>query len=401
MAEKESEDSESFLNREHQPWPHMSHTLAETRLGMKQRFPSRDIWEDTPDSLKLQATVAGPQSEEKEALAQPADGTGVTSAKPPVPARPTRTKSSESPERTGVAIPRRRPSENSRPVDSNSPPLPIKAKPQIPARPSKPITRNSSEHVPLETVPSNSSAKSSGSDQGVAAKPKPPAPSRPVGSKIAALQNGFMLDLNKRLQLGPHAPPKKEDAPSEEPESEKEKAPLADARKGRAKGPARRAPAKNPAPPSHSIAANNASAAFGLSAPYTLWQMDPEEGLLDVPSRQQEAVLDPETKPSQPEAPAGSAADRKEQSFNGLSEVNSSVKNLASQPPPTEAHVEHVEEVPTKIVLADVHDDNSESGKSSCELPITSQDTVETDIAGKDSPVEARASKPSPEEVGE
>jgi hypothetical protein len=57
-----------------------------------------------------------------------------------------------------------------------------------------------------------SSAKSVGSSAGAAttAKPKTPSPSRPVGSKIAAIQGGFMLDLNKRLQLGSQAPTKKE-----------------------------------------------------------------------------------------------------------------------------------------------------------------------------------------------
>ena len=57
-----------------------------------------------------------------------------------------------------------------------------------------------------------------------------------------------MSDLNRRLQLGPQAPPshkeEHEEKAEEEAEKEKEKVPLVDARKGRARGPARRAPAK-------------------------------------------------------------------------------------------------------------------------------------------------------------
>jgi hypothetical protein len=74
LAEKESDDLESFLNREKKPWAHKAipiHFAAETRPGLKQRFPSRDIWEDTPDSLCLQTTVAVPQSEEKEITSPP------------------------------------------------------------------------------------------------------------------------------------------------------------------------------------------------------------------------------------------------------------------------------------------------------------------------------------------
>jgi len=75
LAEKESQDSESFLNLEKKPWVYKAipaHLVAETRPSLKQqRFPSRDIWEDTPDSLCLQTTVAGPQSDEKEIMSPP------------------------------------------------------------------------------------------------------------------------------------------------------------------------------------------------------------------------------------------------------------------------------------------------------------------------------------------
>ncbi|RDL41827.1 Uncharacterized protein BP5553_01806 [Venustampulla echinocandica] len=306
LADEEAreQESESFLHQEKKPWGNSPHILGETRPGMKQRFPSRDIWEDTPDSLQFTTTVATPQIPENDALTvheeRPTTGavifhqenaaaglplgneedratTGLAAAvKPAIPARPAKSRLSQSPEKSQAEpiIPER-PGQRARqspPTDGTSPPVPTKTKPQVPARPSKPITRGSSEDIPLTRAKSNSS------DQGVAAaaKPKPPVPSRPVGSKIAALQSGFMSDLNKRLKLGPQAP-KKEEPPAEEVEVVKEKAPLSDARKGRARGPARRAPAKAPAliaEPSEK------PATLAFSAPSTFWQIDPEKDLI-------------------------------------------------------------------------------------------------------------------------
>merc|ERR1711977_631096 len=266
LAERESKSQDSFLHQEKKPWAHKPHLAAETRPNLKQRFPSRDIWEDTPDSLQLQTTVDSPQVEDKDLMSPPDDQPATSPlsiaavAKPQIPARPGKSKLSESPE---------------------------KPQPQVPARPAKPITRESTENVPLTTVPSNSSAKSVGSDQGAAAaaKPKPPVPSRPLGSKIAALQGGFMADLNKRLQLGAQAPKKDEPAPEEE--EPKEKAPLVDARKGRARGPARRAPAKSPAP---AAAVSEPTSTLAFSMPATLWQIDPEEDYVHVASYSEPAA---------------------------------------------------------------------------------------------------------------
>lgn len=331
LAEAESSGADSFLGQEKKkkPWADKSHLVSETRPNLKQqRFPSRDIWEDTPDSLQLQTTVAGPQS--PDALATPEERpttgavayhqekaaagiplgeeegratTGIAALmKPSIPARPAKSKLSQSPDKAQPAVPDRTSKKSS--ADNTSPPLPIKTKPQIPARPSKPITRDSGESVPLTQVASNSSAKSVGSDQGAtaAAKPKPPVPSRPVGSKIAALQGGFMADLNKRLQLGAQ-PPKKEDVVADEPEEVKEKAPLSDARKGRARGPARRAPAKSPAPLAGDITGK--STVLGLSTCHTVWHIDPEEDVLLVDA--QEEALKPDVFKSEENSKAAEA----------------------------------------------------------------------------------------------
>lgn len=295
LAEEEALDSDSFLNREKKPWAHKNYLASETRPGLKQRFPSKDIWEDSPDSLMLQTTVATPQADEKDLMSPPEERpttgaviyhqekaaagiplgaeegratTGIAAImKPQIPARPTKHKPSNL-------------SASSSPTDTTkAPALPLKSKPQIPARPTKQASQESSETAPLTKVTSASSTKSIGSDLGAAAaKSKPPVPSRPVGSKIAALQGGFMSDLNKRLQLGPQAPKKEEPAPEEAAE-EKEKAPLVDARKGRARGPARRAPAKSPAP-----ATEEAKPVFTLtvSEPSTVWSIDPESYAVEV-----------------------------------------------------------------------------------------------------------------------
>lgn len=179
-------------------------------------------------------------------------------SKPEVPSRPV--KSSETSEVPSLP---ERPKPKQTPSDDGvkaRPPVSDKPKPQIPPRPAK--------------------TGSGDSAAGEFSKPKPPVPSRPVGGKIAALTAGFMSDLNKRLQLGPQAPKKEEPAPPENLEEEKEKTPLADARKGRARGPQRRAPAKSPVPEA-------SGPSLGFCAVKTFWAID-EEGELSVSGAEKE-----------------------------------------------------------------------------------------------------------------
>jgi hypothetical protein len=418
LAEEEFQDSESFLNRERKPWANKSHLVEETRPGLKQRFPSRDVWEDTPDSLQLQTTVAGPQSPEKDIVSPPEERpttgavayhqekaaaglplgseegratTGIAATtKPHIPARPAESKA-ESTEKQQPSIPERpsrlRPSQ----MDGPAPPLPLKSKPQVPARPSKPITRESSENVPLTKVTSNTSAKSVGSDQGAsaaAAKPKPPVPSRPVGSKIAALQGGFMSDLNKRLQLGPQAP-KKEEAAAEEPEVEKEKAPLVDARKGRARGPARRAPAKSPAPLTEGSTHKPSPLSFCMTS--TCWQIDPEEDIVHVPSGESESekvAPVPETKAIQSETPA-LATNTAGEKVHEPSDIAPEAEKSASVPSVEGgAHAEQVEETSKEEISTAVQDDELEPVKQSEEPPVISE-TVPEDLSASTGTIKA------------
>ncbi|KAK7418564.1 hypothetical protein QQX98_003909 [Neonectria punicea] len=262
FAQKQEELAEKEVNGPADVKPHRSQekpTWTEPRrdsasfLPLKrpvpaQRFPSRDIWEDVPESQLYEATVSASSEEE---------------SKPEIPSRPVKT-ATETSERP--AIPER-PKPKQTPSDENQkarPPVSDKPKPQIPPRPTK--------------------STSGDSKDGEFSKPKPPVPSKPVGnkpvgSKIAALQAGFMSDLNKRLQLGPQAPKKEEAKPQEDLPEEKEKAPLPDARKSRARGPQRRAPAKSPA-------AREPAASTGptlsFSTPQTFWSVDPDRGSLAV-----------------------------------------------------------------------------------------------------------------------
>lgn len=166
--------------------------------ALKQRFPSRDIWEDAPDSQQLVTTVEPAKDEVK---------SPEVPSKPTIPPRPQRQTQATSPTERRQA-----------------PVIPDRPKPQIPTRPAR---------------PSSQAAKETPAEGPAVPKAKPAVPARPGGSKIAALKAGFLTDLNSRLQLGPQQAKSQE----KEPEPPAEKKPLNDARKGRARGPARRKPA--------------------------------------------------------------------------------------------------------------------------------------------------------------
>ena len=331
------------------------HLYEETqRPGLKQRFPSRDIWEDSPDSARLETTVSEPQEDDPPSLPdegqragavvtttgrpdegiitgeQPREGaTAGTAAvqKPLVPSRPPRQKPSTDISDAGTqavpSVPARPPKRIHKvpPADAEVPPLPSKlsavtlaeptqispidnrkgpalperAKPDIPPRPANPIARDSSESVPLSKINSTASTGSEAAEDErqpiksppPAPKPKPAVPSRPAGGKIAALKAGFLSDLDKRLQLGPQGPPKSQEKLGDATEKEKEKPVLTDARKGRAKGPARRKPAASSATeqPITADAKDQAdeieTKTWAIQEPWFVWQLD-EEGAVSV-----------------------------------------------------------------------------------------------------------------------
>ncbi|EEH20021.1 hypothetical protein PABG_02280 [Paracoccidioides brasiliensis Pb03] len=194
------------------------------RPDSRQRFPSNDIWEDAPDSHQLVTTVQHIPEEEETTPTSPQHSVKPTF--PTIPARPSK-------------------STNVSPVEAKSTsPTELRKPPAVPNRPKPkphhpaPLARPTS-HNSEENLPKTSSASSAEPTPLPATKPKPPIPSRPGGSKIAALKGGFLADLEGRLKLGPKPLEKK----AEPEESSLKKAPLSDARKGRARGPARRKPA--------------------------------------------------------------------------------------------------------------------------------------------------------------
>lgn len=205
----------------------------------KQRFPSRDIWEDAPDSQQLVTTIEHPQTENKSPVAARSPD---VPAKPSLPTRPQRRPQQAPPVDTSTK-PAISPTEKRQP-----PVVSEKPKPHIPIRPAKPISSDSSESPPKATSPGQASGGEETKEAPAvpSTKPKPPVPARPGGSKIAALKAGFLSDLNSRLQVGPQGP-KPQEKKEEKPPAPK--GPLNDARKGRARGPARRKPAAENAAP--------------------------------------------------------------------------------------------------------------------------------------------------------
>ncbi|KAF2019681.1 hypothetical protein BU24DRAFT_419303 [Aaosphaeria arxii CBS 175.79] len=270
------EDKESFLpeHTKHLANKHLKNVDVPTRPGLNQRFPSHDIWEDAPDHGQLVTTVSTPQSED---VNEYADDSPIVE-KPAVPSRP--------------IIPARpqKPKDLS-PVDKKAPVIPDRPKPQVPARPTKTI---SSDKVP--TVESQGEAPPQ-------PKTKPQVPARPGSSKIAALQAGFLKDLNSKLGIGPQAPKIKEP----EPEPEEAPKPLQDARKGRAKGPQRRKPqsSRSPAAAESSVVSEVAvpKAELKLSSVSTIWSIG-YDGKLDAPAAQMAVTLQEAIKPSSKTEPA-------------------------------------------------------------------------------------------------
>lgn len=230
------------------------------RPGLQQRFPSQDIWEDAPSHGHLETTVSEPQADDNNEYAE--DSPIVD--KPTIPARPD--------------IPARPAKKELSPVDKKAPIIPDRPKPQIPTRPSKPSTSALEKVSSRESQPENDAPQT---------KAKPPVPARPAGSKIAALQAGFLQDLNSKLGLGPQAPKVHEP----EPEQEVEVAPLQDARKSRAKGPQRRKPAASPTPAATITAEVAVPRQVLAIGPVTeIWSFS-EDGSLDVPAAQMAAKI--------------------------------------------------------------------------------------------------------------
>ncbi|KAJ5293958.1 hypothetical protein PENANT_c009G01068 [Penicillium antarcticum] len=258
---------------------------------IKQRFPSRDIWEDAPDSQQLVTTVEPAKEEVKS---------------PDVPSRPN---------------PPPRPQKQAQatsPVEKRQPPsIPERPKPQVPARPAKSISPAS---VGTEDA----------SREAPAVKAKPAIPARPGGNKIAALKAGFLTDLNSRIGLGPQQPKPQ----PKEPEPAAEKQPLSDARKGRARGPARRKPAVEQITPKLPTIPE-----IKISEAINVWQIG-HDGSLTVGNPEKEET--PAPAPAAPAVPAEEPAEippmvsqsTKEEPIESEPEAPAAALDLASSSSP-------------------------------------------------------------------
>ncbi|KAI9675554.1 MAG: hypothetical protein M1822_008907 [Bathelium mastoideum] len=273
---------------------HFKHDVLEDvssageRPGLQHRFPSQDIWEDSPSSLHLQTTVQSPQV--KDDVVSPSDTkpTEPEKVKPVVPGRPARSKA-------GAAVAAEKAEQKDvSPVERKPPSIPDRPKPAVPARPAKHTVK--ADEVAADTAPlakttsigSDTSTSSAAVPEKVnVAKIKPAPPARPAGgSKIAALKAGFMSDLQNKLSLGPQQVKKQEEeeeAAAKEVE-EKEKQPLSDARKGRARGPQRRKPASSPAAAAATVDTTDTKPVHTLTAISTIWSIDDDDGSLAVPA---------------------------------------------------------------------------------------------------------------------
>jgi len=263
--------------------PHIKQEMDMGRPSLRNRFPSHDIWEDSPDSHHITTTVgedldpaddeglkAGAVVYTTSRLNQDLDKTGtgrdgatdgapaVVPDQPVVPPRPSHPKhiqkaqeGARSPPESDVS-----PQAELQRVTSAGSATSEKSKPMVPPRPTKLTQRKSQDAIPKDgasdaptIAPTTTIAAAAAApitrdvtSPPIPTKAKPAVPARPAAGKIAALQAGFMSDLNKKLGLGPQAAAK----PEQETEKEEDKAPLADARKGRARGPQRRKPAASP-----------------------------------------------------------------------------------------------------------------------------------------------------------
>ncbi|KAI0021804.1 altered inheritance of mitochondria protein 21 [Xylariomycetidae sp. FL0641] len=353
LAEKEGVTPDAFLFRQQKSisyaerQPHLFEEMH-ARPNMANRFPSRDVWEDTPDSLQFTTTVSTPQSAEEPEN----EGNAKAAAKPAIPARPPRKQGSGD-------------------DASAKPAIPGRPKPQIPARPAKPATESK------ESDPT-------------AAKAKPAVPARPMGGKIAALQAGFMSDLNKRLQLGPSAP-KKEESPEEAAEP-KEKVPLSDARKGRARGPQRRAPTKAKSPsPGAPPPVSSGKPVLSFSMPRVLFSID-EEGTMTVDD------LGPEKQPI-PEPTVVETKPEDDTKVETKSEDDTKVEAKAEEPTPSEEPAPQTEKTEEPAVTSKPVEEEKPSEKQ--EGTVEETKTLATNMAGESVLEETVEKKEQGDEVAE
>lgn len=252
-----------------------------TRPGLQHRFPSQDVWEDTP-SESMMTTVINPEPEQDQVVGSPEGKKEI----PQVPTRPSKAQQPTVPPRPSHAVEKELPSDVRK-----APIIPDRPKPHVPTRPAK--TRDTIGSTPLTKTTSITSDGSTGSDapsEGTLTEKKAPPP-RPA-KQFGGIKGGFISELQNKLQLGPQAP--KKEAPPEAEEQEAEKAPLADARKGRARGPQRRKPAASPSAAVATEAATATPSKFSIVPLGSIFEID-TDGNLEVGKAAPSQIVMPAT----------------------------------------------------------------------------------------------------------
>ncbi|KAK6512902.1 hypothetical protein TWF506_009065 [Arthrobotrys conoides] len=288
------------------------------KQASSQRFPSKDVWEDAPESSHATYEV-----EEEE---QKPDPDYYDPAKNKITEKSVETEASKESPASPPTVPTR-PTKRV-PTDETSPDG-SKAAPVVPERPKVPPR-------PLRKAGESTSAEGSSSPEDSRAppppKPKPVIPGR-VGGGIAALRANFMSDLNSRLSKGPVAPKKEEPAPEPEP---KEREPLEDVRKTRARGPAKRKPSAAAAPAAGTAAPATAHVPkltfssiitvysigddYEVSFDETKFDDEPSKIARPIDDKVLEAVKAEETEERKEEAPV-ETEEKKESSSNSVEAV--------------------------------------------------------------------------------
>lgn len=310
--------------------PALAAEVATSRPGLRQRFPSSDIWEDTPDSQLFTTTVGDEQQSREVTTAQ------VKSAKaqPSIPPRP-----------SGL-------SKQTSPTERKGPVIPDRPKPKLSERSIEP-------EAPSEV-------------DAAIPKVKPAVPARPagVGAKFASIKSSFMNDLNSRLQLGPKPPPKAEEPSSDT--KEEEAVPLSDARKSRARGPVRRKPATSPS------AGESLPAAFSILSPISVWSISPETGLV-VEALSTQTKSSPDAKIAQDVSKVAEASTFEEQRIGHVGDVPNPVPSTAAlSAAPILATDAHEEQVAASSAPA------TSEKRSQNELPLPRKDLDHRDTATPD-----------------
>lgn len=376
--------------------PHLRDDMP-TRPGMQPRFPSQDIWEDSPDSQHLVTTVSSPpvdRADEPDPLENSKPfvpprpvgksrlGEGASSAQiaPSVPARPGKKEIYAAPpfgadltDTTGAKI-----TKQTSPTElKKAPSIPDRPKPSVPPRPAKKLSGDSlSKTMSSESAASNATERAAPITSPPIAKAKPQIPARPAqSSQFGGLKGNFMNDLNKKLGLGP---PKEK-----EPEPEVEAKPLEDARKGRARGPQRRAPAKSPS------AAPAPVSSFSVSRPMTMFHIDESNALNHGSSeapQSAEQVEVPKEEPVQPtedsEMPGAFPGSVQEPASRAESEAEQKHEDVPASTAPSLAtntageHVDPGTDAPSQAITSPMSQEPTDS-----EEQMLSQQTTETSEA--------------------